>query len=190
MQDVGYFEAWAAWWQGPTQHLVLWGHSILFWGRLGKVVQFVAALAIVVEILGPQRLRSVGVALKSLFIFGVGPASQKRDKALVNSIMVLVAAGSLAGGVLLGLRVTARTSSEEGIENVAVLALVFIFFAAVGLFLGGMAAAVLIVQVIAFLGLFVSGAAWTLEQPNIDKVVKVISAALLIAGFHFDLLAS
>jgi hypothetical protein len=55
-QAVRFWEVWQLWAAGkPTQHLVLWGQTILWWGRTGKVCQFVAGLVVVLDILGSER---------------------------------------------------------------------------------------------------------------------------------------
>ena len=47
----------AAWWNGEElKDCVLWGHRILIWGRFGKLAEFIAALVIVIDIIGPERL--------------------------------------------------------------------------------------------------------------------------------------
>lgn len=42
--DVGYFDAWSAWWAGDLEpEAKLWGVSIMWWGRIGLIIQFAAA---------------------------------------------------------------------------------------------------------------------------------------------------
>ncbi|MEV6238819.1 hypothetical protein [Lentzea sp. NPDC051838] len=68
----GLWEAWRLWGTGAsTQQFVLWGMPLLWWGRAGKVAQFVAGLAVLLDLIGPVRLRtwaqgSAGVAMTRL----------------------------------------------------------------------------------------------------------------------------
>ena len=43
-----------------TGECALWGKSMLWWGRIGKLVTLLSALAIIAEFLGPTRRRNVG----------------------------------------------------------------------------------------------------------------------------------
>ena len=65
MIEVGLLEAWRLWFSGNlTSDSLLWGvMKILWWGRIGKVIVLAAALTIVVDIIGPERLRSFGESL-------------------------------------------------------------------------------------------------------------------------------
>jgi hypothetical protein len=61
MNEVGLVEAWGKWASGElAEEALLWGMSILWWGRIGKLTGFAAALAIIAEIIGPERLRAFG----------------------------------------------------------------------------------------------------------------------------------
>ncbi|MGW1071503.1 hypothetical protein [Streptomyces sp. NPDC002537] len=58
---MSFLHAWHLWWQGrPVQDLILWGHPILFWGRVGKTAEYLGALLAVVDIIGSERLGTFG----------------------------------------------------------------------------------------------------------------------------------
>jgi hypothetical protein len=62
---VSFLHAWHLWLQGqPTAPLLLWGHPILWWGRAGKVAEYLGALTAIVDIVGAQRLAAFGESLK------------------------------------------------------------------------------------------------------------------------------
>ena len=42
----------------------MWGWPLLAWGRLGKVLQFLAGLTVVLDLVGPDRLRAFGGRLR------------------------------------------------------------------------------------------------------------------------------
>jgi hypothetical protein len=64
---VSILDAWRHWLAGDKidENKLVWGLRLLWWGRVGKLMQFGAALAIVVEIVGPKRLRDWGNSLRS-----------------------------------------------------------------------------------------------------------------------------
>lgn len=61
MADISYFEAWGMWLQGEsTLGNDLLGLPMIWWGRFGKILSFVAGAAVVVDLLGPERLSRYG----------------------------------------------------------------------------------------------------------------------------------
>jgi hypothetical protein len=61
--------AWQTWWSGQSAvDLPLWGKNVLFWGRLGKITEFVAALAILAEVVGETRLHHAAASLRHFTI--------------------------------------------------------------------------------------------------------------------------
>jgi len=56
---------WRRWLAGDQLGSVrLWGWPLLGWGRSGKVCQFVAGLTVVLDLVGPDRLRTFGGRLR------------------------------------------------------------------------------------------------------------------------------
>lgn len=46
-----------AWWRGAlTGDSVVWGLRLRYWGRIGKLLQFVAGATVVLKLIGPERL--------------------------------------------------------------------------------------------------------------------------------------
>jgi hypothetical protein len=59
------FDLWQAWFQGEqVQAAQLWGWTVLRWGRLGKAMEFVAGLVVVIDLLDPDKLRRRGAAAR------------------------------------------------------------------------------------------------------------------------------
>jgi hypothetical protein len=55
---------WKIWLDGKKlDDYLLWGHSILFWGRIGKLIGLLSATLIIVDIIGVDRLRTFGKSL-------------------------------------------------------------------------------------------------------------------------------
>src|SRR5579864_3431403 len=60
-------EVWGHWTYGDrTDQLFLWGLSMLWWGRIGKLLELAAGLTVVAEIVGPERLRGYAHSLHEL----------------------------------------------------------------------------------------------------------------------------
>jgi hypothetical protein len=59
----------AKWLEGVEvkDHIFLFGKTVFFWGRIGKVMQLLASFVIFAEIIGPDRLRMLACALRSRY---------------------------------------------------------------------------------------------------------------------------
>ncbi|MER6006317.1 hypothetical protein ABT120_47770 [Nonomuraea angiospora] len=58
LQEISYLEAWSLWSAGTDiKSRILWGLEIYKWARLAKVAALLAGLAILIDIVGPVRLR-------------------------------------------------------------------------------------------------------------------------------------
>lgn len=56
---------WGRWLSGEkVDNDRLWGRPMLWWARTGKLLQFAAGLTVVLDILGPGRLREFGARLR------------------------------------------------------------------------------------------------------------------------------
>ena len=62
--DLTIVEAWNLWWSGNqlTDH-TLYGVSILWLSRAGKLLTFLAGVTIVLDAIGPERLRAYAVSM-------------------------------------------------------------------------------------------------------------------------------
>lgn len=57
--SVSLPEAWLHWLSGVDLNgYILWGLQIRTWARIGKLLQFLAGLVVVLDLVGPKRLRS------------------------------------------------------------------------------------------------------------------------------------
>ena len=67
MESVNLVEAWQRWAAGESvQHLNLWFWSILWWGRIGKILGIFGLLALIAEIIGPKKLQQFGGSLREI----------------------------------------------------------------------------------------------------------------------------
>jgi hypothetical protein len=207
MNDLSYFECWSLWFQGHTlQDKVLWGMSILWWGRLGRIVGLVSALAVLAEIIGPQRLRETGTQLRQLF------QMKKLTQMMSYTIRSCQAAyeffardpsqsgndSNLSVGTTLGAMLVVAYFFFAGIvyllwvfNYLNVWWVVFWICVAIGV------PAILTAAIMLALGLLllfqvllIEPFARLLEQETVGNIVKCVSLHLLLIGFHFDLLSS
>jgi hypothetical protein len=211
MDDVTLFGAWSAWLGGQEpSECQLWGISLLWWGRIGKILQAFGALTVLAEIIGSERIRAfgqslhgavtfegvrrwfstaVGLARDSLTYLKSGKGSDREALAQVLNSPLALLDGILA--VAIGASATYLISEIGLPARVFVGILVWMFsYVLISPFL----AAVLIMSVL-FLGLcmdlfVIEPFAWLVERPSIDRLIKLVGVALLLIGFHFDLLAS
>lgn len=178
MQEIGYIEAWQLWFSGQSANsFLLWGMQILWWGRLGKVVQLVSALTIVAEIVGPQRIVKFGKSLHPEFTFQRAWADTKRlfiDTS--QNIEAVFRTRKDRDGLYYTLR---ELKSDLCYITSFLLSLLWYCYRLYR------SSSILFMN-----SLMIEPLAWILERPYINNLIKVISILLLLIGFHFDPLAS
>jgi len=214
MRTLTYLEAWKLWLAGQTvQDSLLWGAKILWWGRLGKVVEFLAATTIIADIIGPERLRKFGNSLhlaftltkakyflidalkwiRTMFIYNYSWFGSRREEQALDQV-VRFRADTFNYYVCLALTAVGLYFAWPYLSwwNVPFVAIAVL--GALWMTLSPITTALLIVILSSF-GVLIDLAilepmAWLLERKMVDRWVKIISVVLLILGFHFDLLAS
>lgn len=210
-------QLWGQWLNGAVdQNDLLWGTSVLWWGRIGKLMQFAAAWAIVIEIIGPVRLRRWGSSLKEAvplrFVRSLGTDARqwggawllysirlfkkddRRQSELYFQMWGFPALGYSATGV------AAATAALSFALNFGELPWYALAFSTVGWFFLGMGViaplailALILILTSATYGvnaLIIMPIAVALESPYLAKLAQVLSLAVLLIGFQFDLLAS
>ncbi len=190
----GLRAAYREWWHGrPVGEQQLWlGHSVLAWGRLGKFLEFVAALTIIAELVGKTELNNLGNSL-SHSTFGLQLLQHHID-AVIPSGAVIGVAGLISnissrryerkeiltvdtqGKVTVEQQFGSSKKSVSGIAGSIVLVACYL-----------LVISVVVINVAAYAAF---GFAWTLERSDIVTWIKIGSILLLVLGFHFDFLAS
>jgi len=196
MKEVGLFEAWHQWWLiGEVKDLQLYGMSILWWGRIGKIVQFFSALAIVVEIVGPKPFHNVAEAFHRRSVFAIplqiwGLSESPRftlpdslRKVLKIGFAVLIA---LAVGYFTTDYISTRFSLGIVLKVIFFMVIAGFTFVTIWMWLSLVATANFLLFNFAVVPLV----DLIFDSPNLLWWVKVFSVLLLLLGFHFDLLAS
>jgi hypothetical protein len=212
-----YLQAWSVWFSGEhTEHLRLWGISMLWWGRIGKFMEFFAACSILTEIIGPERLRAFGKSLhvtsqsakerlkKMVQSFFSGPRhrttthtlhrkSRSKLSRFVGQHLLLCLGFLFTVWITIGLAKTPWSSF--GGFSWGLLA--YFFFTCMALTAGILIVAVIYIAAIpaSILAVFIDSFlivpfAWVLERQNIENIIRLGSVLLLLIGFHFDLLCS
>ena len=174
MSSVGYLEAWARWFGGDAtlRDARLWGLPVLWWGRLGKSAAFLAGMTLILDIIGPERLRQFSARYVNKF--------RLRPGFEWSALLLAAAAGAFIvwatyfpGKIeVLGLEITVFSIGFN--TETAGIALAFS--------LALLAPAVL--QGFHQLLLYV------FKHDALAQTVRTASLFLFVAGFHFDMLAS
>lgn len=135
---------------------------MLWWGRLGKVLQLLAACVIVLEILGPERIRLFAGKLRTF---------EGGDAWMLTTFMIALVIVSVAFGLAL--------PNPEGllVNFIAILACMFCILLVM-----------MILQVTAYSLLGVM--ADILDNPALDRIAKTLAFLALILGAHFELLST
>lgn len=173
MSSVGYLEAWARWFDGDAtlRDAELWGLPMLWWGRIGKFAAFLAGMTLIMDIVGPERLRQFSGRYLERHRSRHGSAGSAIVAAAAGVLLVwaIFFPGKLA---ILGVEIMVYSSGfttvTAGIALVISLALL---------------APVLLQGIRRFL-------IYVFERDTMAQTVRILSVFLFIAGFHFDMLAS
>jgi hypothetical protein len=165
---VGYFEAWGQWFSGQqvSSDARLWFMSVRWWERAGKIAAFLGGATVVLDLIGPERLRT-WVADKERL------RSRASDWLVVGPITFCV--------VLTILDVLVIVDAIDIIPNSGV-AWAFAVSPVVALIVfplfEGLAALLTRLTI------------RTLDAPRPAQALRYFGLVLLVVGFHFDLLAS
>ncbi|MFG1926835.1 hypothetical protein [Cryptosporangium sp. NPDC048952] len=181
-----FIDAWQIWLSGKeVADAPLWGKTVLFWARAGKLLQFIAGLVVIIDLIGPEALRAHADRMKSrrlvwLTRFRAGVAGLRESFAEI-ALLIFLAAGMSAGWWVLG---------HTLIDNPETLKVVNA--AAVAFFLISLPALVFLVYVFgtAIYSGSVGGLAWALDTKNPGHRVRWTGFWLFVLGFVLDLVGS
>ncbi|MEU4331132.1 hypothetical protein [Nonomuraea dietziae] len=167
MTDLGYLEAWQMWFAGDPalKDATMHGLGTLWWGRFGKIAAFFGGMTVVLDIIGPARIRGYGARLRAI---AHAPGEHVRRA---------FSAAGLIAGLFAAIPLLELTNGFISWFAMTLLLSVAVVVAA-ALFEGQLSDAV------------PNGVAWLLEHPRTLTWWRVISLVALLVGFHFDLLAS
>jgi hypothetical protein len=87
------WDLWSNWWSGQQlSGAQLWGWPLVAWGRLGKVLQFLAGLTIVLDLIGPDPLRAFG---RRLWVVEWGKRFDRSAEIIAAVVVVATLVGYL-----------------------------------------------------------------------------------------------
>ncbi|MEV4164954.1 hypothetical protein [Nonomuraea dietziae] len=167
MADLGLIDAWGMWLDGrSTLGHTLYGIPMVWVGRTGKIIAFLSAFAVLVDIVGPERLPDFA----SSFLFEPKRQFSEPPIAYVLAYGFLGMWGAVVAVVLRILHVP----WDEPIPRPW----------------GGPIFMIGLYTVLALLAVGPTCVSWLLRQPGFPTAVRIASLLSVILGFHFDLLAS
>ncbi|ETK31651.1 hypothetical protein [Microbispora sp. ATCC PTA-5024] len=167
MTNLGLLDAWSLWLDGQsTIGHTLYGIPMIWVGRAGKILAFISAFAVLVDIVGPDRISRYGRWLTNVD----EPIETKT--AYVFAYLLI---GLAVAGVALTLRI--MHVPLDTTWHLTGLPALLVPLTAIGV------PATAVIFGPRFLG-------WLFSKPGFATAIRILSLAGLIIGFHFDLLAS
>ncbi|GGT45943.1 hypothetical protein ACFFV7_38900 [Nonomuraea spiralis] len=167
MADLGLLQAWGMWFDNiQVNQYTLYGVSVLALGRIGKVVSFFAGMTVILDIIGPDRIRQFAGTFKRFD--PVRSLTLRKVGLLLSALGLLVAIVSLVSTMF------RFGPAVDGIVAVLGYVVAVLTLMATPRIARGLA------RVLA------SG----LESRSWERVIRWSAVMLLVLGFHFDLLAS
>lgn len=197
------FELWAMWWSGPLPDTatLLWGRPIWWWERVGTVVQVIAILGLVFELIGEKRLHALAQQVHSASSFVkrmmTPETSQDARPDTVPELAfytLLLGTGTVAGFFLATSLLTAPINAiarflVQFLPRPVVEVIYFVF---------GMALLLIVMFVTAFAVMFAFSPilsiifkffARLLQSPRLRAVLNVAIVLASMFNLHFTLLA-
>ncbi len=212
-----YLRVWTLWIEGES--LIgdkLWDYEILWLGRVGKIVQFVSAIVILLEIIGAERMNRFGRTLRKSIPLGKVAATldvigrsarytfeefmsdddsrESKYEDLANETPIGRVINKIfwrLNFVLIAVNLlTLLIGWAFNLQDWAIYALPIIGATMMWPIILSVLALVLrfIIRVVD--SIYVKPIIFILTRPYVSNLIKITSAVMLVIGFHFDLLAS
>lgn len=174
MQTISYWEAWSLWGSGRSlDGMRMWGLPMLWWGRIGKLMQFAGGLIAVLDIIGSERILKLADRFKQK-----GKELERRPSTIAVGI------GAFAGIIAMEIIANAFDNifnSSNVFYMPAVIAFSF-------LLVYGLYRFTLSIAYLAYLP--VSALAWFFRVDRPGHPARWFAFLVVVSGFKFDLLAS
>ncbi|MCV9389051.1 hypothetical protein [Reichenbachiella ulvae] len=209
--DIDFIKAWELWFQGVgLTNYRLFGVSIFWLGRIGKIIQFLGGLMVIFEIIGFTRLSKFSANLKELInfrnirqiaFFGLENTRKWYQKTTSKKLTkeekdVLKIDSSYTLMLIIAALISALYCSVKLAEYMNWFWAIFL-----GSFAFSFSGLIIPVIISLFALLFycisyalnfflISPIVWVLDKKSLNSIVKVIALMSVIVGTIFDLLAS
>jgi len=214
LEGMSLFLAWEQWATKPLPaDGVVLGLKVFVWSRIGKVMQFLGAATILLEIIGPARVREFGASIANASTLKRLQRFRQKPGLLCRAWWMLVVGDGDER------QIARHTLNELNAERP--LALLYLLWPVLYLLWGwerfpillqlvhivggtlllylilakiaepiAVLLALLLNTLLSATGAATNAVAWTMEHPRLEKWVRVGAFFALVVGFHFDLLAS
>jgi uncharacterized membrane protein len=221
VNEINVIEAWRLWLSGNlSPNATIFGVSIFWWGRLGKTMQFVGAITIIADIIGPAKIRSFGASLHGaitsttlmqflrhsfrwytiMFRYTLMKdyVDENRRDSIANSeieeetkqFQLDLLNGLICLILTLIVMLSIELPQDWWVFLVEAAIVFFCLLVSISPTLTVLTVVSFIIAGLAFNLVFIQPLAWVLEHPSLDRFTKVASLLFLLVGFHFELLAS
>ncbi|MFC7762773.1 hypothetical protein ACFQY4_35535 [Catellatospora bangladeshensis] len=176
----------------------LWGETVLWWARAGKILQFAAGLVVILDLIGPERLRRGGQRMTTRLRAVVAQLSALRaEPERTHNGAVHFAAGIFLFGInllllnLLLMDWSKVTSTPVSIGPFVVAPIALLIFLARGRPEQTAGARFPLIGIGWLLAQLVLGApAALLDKANPGHILRWLGLLLFVIGFGLDLLGS
>lgn len=172
--DLTLIEAWNLWWSGEQiNNHSIHGISVLWASRVGKLMAFFAGTTIVLDVIGPERLRAFARRMwgSSALLtpkYWAEASTEERKRLLRLALRMVFLAAAAVVLIIMG---ALKTSP---------FFLVATLIGAAGMMLWS-------VPVFAWP---VMAVAWVLANDRLERVLRTVAVPLFFLGFALDYLAS
>ena len=182
-QDIPLYAAWQDWWHSnkDLDSVRTLGLPIRIWGRIGKILEAVAGLTIIIDVIGERRLMTWSRDIRS---------SEERPFRLARSALErmqlpIAVIGFISSGIL---TLTLGLPEASPLTRLGVAAYPF---AIIG---GGVLYTLLFgflgTNVVMCTGLALEHVSHVLAKPAGLRAIRAVAVFLFLIGFHFDLLST
>jgi hypothetical protein len=176
----------------------LWGRTVLWWARAGKVLQFTAGLVVILDLIGPERLRRAGqrtgeqaAAVRTLLVRMRKMPEQTANGAVHLAFGLFLSGVNLFLLVLLATNWSQITRTPTALGPYVVAPVVLLVFLAVGAperTAGARLPLIGLSWLVAWTLLGLPAA--VLDKANPGHILRWLGLLLFIVGFGLDLLGS
>jgi hypothetical protein len=162
-------QAWMTWFQGKSvEDVVLWGHSVGWWGRWGQVVALPSGMVIILDVIQHRLRAATSNAREAL----------EADRSRIGPVYAWTWGALVLGAVIAVAIAYPYDRPDELPGDASTNPRVVLVIVAGGLLATGL------------WPVFRRVSLWLLRDDRLADVIRVLALVLLVVGFHFDLLAS
>ena len=169
-------------------HYTLWGHHLYFWGRLGRILEIAAAFAVLIDLLGADRLATIARELQQWHEDPTTRAVNVVRRPRVALVGVLVIATLASVAILTGTQ-----SVDPALPFTAIAVPASVAFVVKVLLMASGAYLLLALYFVLFelvSAPLADSTARLMKRQHADKWLKLVTLPVLTMGFFLDLLGS